>query len=378
MAISKVNKSARALKVKAPKPRATRSRSQIKSIDDKYYGSEPLVVDAQDPGSYRDALNWYNYMHEQDQAREWLLEYMKKSGFEKAAIADVRRCSKHQIPTTVGWQARMMMNGNKLSEDSMNYFNQRIDRLYDIGIKTKEVQEVKVDKPVVSIQERTQSRIAQLVTECEEAIDSDSNLNVYEWLQGKEATPLAAGYIQEYYSKCISDLEYEDEFESRAQKKVRLENLKYWIQFINDCERYVGNKKAVKIRKPREKKAKSAIDLVKKLAFQKEFPELKIVSVNPAEIIGCNQLWTYNTKYRKLSRFDASGPGGIQVKSTSLIGFNVESSITKSIRKPDVTIQALLGAGKVSLRKFMDDIKTASTPAKGRINNDTILLRVIK
>ena len=376
MALNKVSKSPKGLKVKAPKPRIT--RTQIKSIDDKYYGREPLIVDASDHGAYRDALNWYNYMHEQDQAREWLLEYMKKNGFEKAAIADIRRCPKHTVPTTIGWQARMMMNGNALSEESMNFFNQQIDRLYAIGIKSKEVQEIKAEKPVVSIQERTQAKIQQLITECEEAIDNDSTLNIYEWLQGKEANPLAAAAIRDYYAKCVADFEYVDELASRQEKKRNADALKYWTQFVNDCDRYIGNKKAVKVRKPREKKAKSAIDLVKKLAFQKEFPELKIVSVNPAEIIGCNQLWTYNTKYRKLSRFDASGPTGIQVKGTSLIGFNVESSITKSVRKPDVTIQALLGAGKVSLRKFMDDIKTTSSPAKGRINSDTILLRVIK
>ena len=102
------------------------------------------------------------------------------------------------------------------------------------------------------------------------------------------------------------------------------------------------------------------------------------MSVNPAEIIGCNQLWTYNTKYKKLSRYDASGPNGIQVKGTTLIGFDVEKSLTKSVRKPEVTIQNLLSAGKVALRSIMDDLKTNVTQPNGRINTDTIILRVIK
>lgn len=364
--------------IKAPKVQKVRkTRSQVKSIDDKYYGSEPLVVDAMDHSKYRDALNWYNYMHEQDQAREWLLEYMKKNGFEKAAIADVRRCPKHTVPTTIGWQARMMLNGNKLSESSMDFFNQQIDRLYAIGINTKEAAP-KADKPVVSIQERTQAKIQQLITDCEEAIDNDSNLNIYEWLKGKEATPQAASAICDYYSKWISDFEYEDEYATRAEKKANAERLKYWTQFVYDCERYVGNKKVAKVRKPREKKQKSAIDLVKSMKYQKEFPELKIVSVNPVEVVGCQQLWTYNTKYKKLARYDAVGPNGIQVKGTTLIGYDIDKAIQKGLRKPDQAIQELLGAGKVTLRKFMDELKSAESKPNGRINSDTILLRVIK
>ena len=366
MAIKKMIKPPKAPK----KPRMT--RSTVKSIDDKYYGSEPLVV--ADVG-YTEALNWYNYMYEQEQAREWLLEYIKKNK-TKSDLAAVRRLPKHTIPTTVGWIARMLMNGNQI--ENLDYFNTRMDNLILSGLKTKEVSEVKVDKPTVSIQERTQAKIQQLITECEEAIDMDSELNIYEWLKGKEATAQAASAIRDYYAKWISDFEYEDEFATRQEKKRRAEQLKYWTQFVDDCDRYCGNKKAVKIRKPREKKVKSAVDQVSKMQYQKEFPQLKIVSVNPAEIIGCQQLWTYNTKYKKLTRFDASGPNGILVKGTTLIGFDAEKSLTKTLRKPDITIQALLSAGKVALRNILAELKTNESKPNGRINSDTILLRVIK
>lgn len=362
-------------KVKTVKVRKT--RTQVKSIDDKYYGPEPIVVDATNHSKYRDALNWYNYMFDMDQSREWLLEHMKRSGFERAQIADVRRCPKSQVPTTIGWQARIMMNGNKLSEQSMDFFNQQLDRLFKIASHTKE-EIPKADRVVVSIQARTQAKIQQLITDCEEALDNNLELNVYDWLKGKEATPVAAAAVRDYYAGAIADLEYEDEFASRAEKKSHAEKLKYWVEFISDCERYVGNKKAVKVRKPREKKTKSAVDLVSKMKYQKEFPQLKIVSVNPAEIVGAQQLWTYNTKYKKLSRYDAVGPNGIQVKGTTLIGFDAEKSLTKSLRKPDISLQSLLSAGKVALRNFMTELKTNETKPNGRINTDTILLRVIK
>lgn len=354
------------------------SRAAIKSIDDKYCGPEPLSVDTSDFSRYRDALNWYNYMHDHEQAREWLLEYMKKNGFDRAQIASVRRVPKYSVPTTIGWQSRIMMNGNVLSESSMNFFNDRLNSLFRMGESIKEEAEVKTDRPVVSIQERVQAKIQQLITDCEEAFDEDPKFNVYEWLQGKEASAQAAAAIRDYYLPCLQEIiDGGDDIKEAYGKKQ-----KYWLDIfkgiVDDCDRYCGNKKATKVRKPREKKVKSAVDQVSKLKYQKEFPQLKIVSVNPAEIVGCKQLWTYNTKYRKLTRFDASGPNGIQVKGTTLIGFDVETSLTKRLRKPDTALQSLLSAGKVALRTFMDTIKSIDSKPTGRINTDTIILRVIK
>jgi len=102
------------------------------------------------------------------------------------------------------------------------------------------------------------------------------------------------------------------------------------------------------------------------------------VSVNPTDIIGADQLWTYNTKLKKLTKYNSLGPSGLQVKGTSIIGFDVETSSCKRLRKPDETLQKVLGAGKIALRKILEEVKTVASKPNGRINSDTILLRVIK
>lgn len=360
-------------KTKVQKPRI--SRAARNTLDDKYYGPEPIDISKK---GFTDALNWYNYMFEQEETRDWLFEYLKKNNYAKSDIAAIRKLPKYKVTKTACSVARILLNGNVLPEKNMDYFRNTIQEFINAGKLIKEeVKETAVEKPVVSIQERTQAKINALITECEEAIDNDSNLNIYQWLQGKEATAQAAAAIRDHYAKWLPDFE-PDEFDTRAEKKQRAEQKKYWEAFVADCDRYCGNKKVTKVRKPREKKQKSAVDLVSKLKYQKEFPPLKIVSVNPAEIVGCQQLWTYNTKYKKLTRYDALGPNGIQVKGTTLIGYDVDKSLTKSLRKPDVTIQLLLSAGKVSLRKILEDLKTNETKPNGRINSDTVILRVIK
>lgn len=365
------------IRVKAKPKKITRSK--IMGVDRQYMGEEPIVVDGNDSGKYRDALNWYNYMHTADQARDWLLEHMKKSGFERAAIADVRRCPKHAVPTTMGWIARMLMNGNTLSESTMNYFNNRIDDLYRLASKT--AVEDETDKPVINIQARVAARTSTLIEMVEEEIDHvmlGSTFSLYDFFIKNEVTAVAASSIRAYYLPAFEEVEMDDEQVKESYGK----DLKRWKSFykslIDDCDRFINNKKAVKIRKPREKKAKSAVDLVKGLKFQKEEPSLKIVSVHPAEIVGCNQLWVYNTKYKKLTQYVTHSPQGIQVKGTTLTGWDTELSVSKSLRKPEITTAELLKAGKVAIRSFMSDLKTTPSLPNGRINEQTVLLRVIK
>lgn len=362
-----------AIKLKA-KPKQ-KSRVVIKSIDEKHYGPEPVVVT-----DTTHALNWYNYMYDHEKARDWLLEHMKKSGFEKAQIEAVKRCSKYKIPTTIGWQARMMMNGNTLSESSMNFFNQQLDLLFAEGERVKQEEVEDTAKPV-DIQARVRDKANAIITNIEEELDlvmDGKEFSMYTFCQANELNPQILNIVTDHYRPQLEEILSNDEQVNEAYGKRQKFWTNFWNNFFADIDRYLNNKKVVKVRKPREKKAKSAVDLVKNLKYQKEEPSLKIVSVHPAEIVGCNQLWVYNTKYKKLTQYNASGPAGIQVKGTTLIGYDTETSLSKGLRKPDISIQQLLSAGKVSLRKFMEELKTVSSAPNGRINEQTILLRVIK
>ena len=68
--------------------------------------------------------------------------------------------------------------------------------------------------------------------------------------------------------------------------------------------------------------------------------------------------------------------GPLNIKGTTLTGFNTSTSIGKTLRKPEEKLKEFMKAGKVQLRKFLDDIKATETLGNGRINSDTILLKV--
>lgn len=138
-------------------------------------------------------------------------------------------------------------------------------------------------------------------------------------------------------------------------------------------------------RKPRKAKPKSADKLVEKLKYLKADPKYNLASIAPVDIVGANELWVFNIKTRKLGKYVASNidptgtgrPGsGLQVKGTTIIGFDENLSVQKTLRKPDEQLKDFKGAGKVALRKFLDEINTTDTKLNGRCNPDTILLKV--
>ena len=138
-------------------------------------------------------------------------------------------------------------------------------------------------------------------------------------------------------------------------------------------------------RAPRKSKPKSATKLVEKLKFSKTDDKFQLASINPDQIIGANELWVFNTKTRKLGKYvakniDPKGMGrvgsGLSVKGTTIIQYDEELSLQKTLRKPADQLKEFKGAGKVALRKFLDDIKTTDTKLNGRCNPDTILLKV--
>jgi hypothetical protein len=362
------------IKVKA-KPKQI-SRSAIKSIDDKAYGSEPVVI-----SGFSNALNWYNYMASDDQSRDWFFTYAKRN-YTKSEIAQLRKLPKWRISKTLGNVARILLNGNELPKENMDYFDNGVKDLLKLASQIIEEDEgVVAIKAVVDIQARVRDKAQMIITSIEEELDlvmEGKAFSMYTFCQANELNAQILNIVADYYRPQYEEIMSNDEQVQEAFGKRLKFWINFWQSFFSDIERYVNNKKVTKVRKPREKKAKSAVDLVKNLKYQKEEPSLKIVSVHPTELVGCTQLWTYNTKYKKLSRYDSVGPAGIQVKGTTLIGYDVETSTSKSLRKPEVSIQALLGAGKISLRKLMDEIKTVESKPNGRINQDTILLRVIK
>jgi hypothetical protein len=132
-------------------------------------------------------------------------------------------------------------------------------------------------------------------------------------------------------------------------------------------------------RKPRAKKAPSKDKLVAKLKYKISDDKYQLVSVNPLDLIASTEIWVFNIKTRKLGKYVAAEDATVMtVNGTTLVGFDESKSIQKTLRKPEDTLKEFKAAGKIKLRRFIEDIATTDTKLTGRINADTVLLKATK
>jgi len=340
---------------------------------------------------------YYNYKHKSKDGKKWFVEYLKKEKVDKDKIKHVKIVPDWQVGITYGALAKMLMDGCPPLEEYTVALDKRLEECLKVKVKDIEVVENKVLAPVISIQERMKLNLDDFLGKHVEGEIDDffqnkfkSKFKLITILQVNEITGKAAGMISDLYAQEISDItellnppkEPDDEFEQLTEgypyKKAELKKiLAFYTMLAEDADHYANSQKAN--RKIRVKKAPSIEKVVAKLKYAVTNEQYKLVSIDPKKIIGSQELWVFNTKTRKLGKYVAGNgfsTGELSVKGTGIIGFDEKKSVQKTVRKPDVTLKEFQKAGKVALRKFLEDIKATDIKLTGRINKDVILLKV--
>jgi len=338
------------------------------------------------------AFQWYNQNKESRDARKYLIEYLVKNNeitpLQKQA-ADSLNLSWNIVD---GWLARCLSRGAWVPDnvfhnfkERMNVFRGRLDAI--IAEKGLAAPVVADTSNVISIQERVQSKVDFFIMELEAKFDdvwheqSGKEFVPYTWMVENEVKPMHASKIAEYFRQRATDwihiIESKDEYVKESYPRPRkemIEAAKFFTAIATDAEKLASNKNAA--RKPRKKKPVSFEKKVKNLKFKKDDTENKLVSIDPVKIMGAQKLWVYNVKTRKLGVYTASDDAGLAVKGSSIENYKYGESICKTLRKPKDVLSRVLEGGKVVLRKVMGEINSKPSELNGRINKDTILLRV--
>lgn len=366
------------------KPKAIRvTKSEAYIVNKKHLGDEPVFTKALTQLDYMTALNWYNYMCTNTEAKEYIITYLKNLGRVEEA-KKFKSVPDSLVPTTVAWICRLLSKGYKLPNDTNEYVNSRINESYKY---IKETEEEDNSKPTLSIQERMRERTHDILGEIEGMIDDyiykNEEFSLYTWLQSNNIPATYASSIIAKLAPVLDELieayDGEDPQLKEGYKSFKKNEIKKLIEFYNtmcdDASKYANVTK--KTRSPRKPRVQSVEKKLKSFKYQKEDNTFKIASVNPEKIIGAQELWTFNTKYKTLSVFRALDRGGLDVKGASIVKFDEASSFTlRTGRKPEEVVKKVLDGGKILLRKLDQELKHNAT-LQSRISESTILLRVV-
>ena len=348
------------------------------------------------------AMSYYRLEFSGKDLKPAVIKWMTTVGCTKEDVAAFKRTKDNRVNVTMGAIASCLLRGmpavradfNK-GRDTAAWLRSEIVQIVAQGKDDVDEGAVVEIKPAVytpSIQDRVREAAYRMTEEIEEAIDGFQTdpenfdpkaFKMLNLLKGKEVKAAHARIIKSFYERDLAELEelasgkgdeqLREGYSHRTKKQVK-NLIVFYQEIMSACDMLAQEAKVN--RKPRKTKVVSKDKIVANLKFQKTTEPLKLVSINPTDIIGASELWIFNTKTRKLGKYVANEFNTLNVKGTTITNFDEFKSIQKTIRKPEEKLKEFKAANKVALRKFLDDVNATDTKLNGRINEETILLKV--
>jgi hypothetical protein len=268
----------------------------------------------------------------------------------------------------IGQIAFLLNKGVYIADDVRERFTQRLNKLRD------KYSPLDIDNPDINKPDTIRKRTGELIAELDGIID-DVLLNkaFLEPSMVIEKFGKVDYYaVQYHFQKMESGLE---EIENENDRKVISLVVSNILEEVSNKLHTPTEQKKIVKRKQKEKKIIPE-RIVRKMKYLPEAVDLALKSVKPEKIIGAEVLWVFNVKTRKLGKYVAKDTSGLMVSGSTITNYNEEESVSKTIRKPKEVLTLLETSGKVSQRKLLDGIKATDTKLNGRINADTILVKV--
>ena len=337
------------------------------------------------------AFAWYNYHYGKRDAKEMLCHYLEHNHRPKDARL-MRGIPDSQIRVTPAWACRMTLIGLELTEHEQCIVDDQISAMLKSKQEVKKAQEDIDAEAVVAkltIQDHLRERVSECCGELEGMFDDfvvagakmSADFSPIKLMRGMNISPNMTGTVSRVWELRLA--EFTEVLEGKDGDlvegyshltKLQLKNcVKFCETVINDCVSYVQLKKVE--RKPRAKKAVSPEKLTRKFKFQREFDELKLKSEPVTKLVNASEAWLYDTAKRRLIHVMAdSHVGTFTVKGSAIIGFDAQTTVQKTLRKPAEQIKAVTGGGKPAARKAFAEIKATEVKWNGRGSDNLIIL----
>lgn len=376
------------------------------------------------------ATDYYYRNYKTSDLVEYTWEWMLANGYTKKDIKCVKAAKAGAINATTGYYCRMLTMGCPDVHPAWNayweslagtmgtpspistYLKETITKAIADGKehveeaeRKAEIEAKKANRPKPSIQQLLHAAALQMTNEIEDFLEKWV-VSGYDTKLIKDFKPdalLRRVSAKQAHVRIIRNLYQDnvDEFTELAKKvkdkddmRLQLEEgydhmtaeqqkgaLEVYRKIINACDIIEAESKAN--RKPRRTRTKSPEDIVKKLKFKQTDAEYGLGSILPAEIVYARILVVFNTKNRKIGMYYAKNVdpmglkregSGLNVKGTTITGYDEEKSLQRTIRKPSEFLPEVKKATRAKTEKLFETLKTTETKLNGRINGETILI----
>ena len=381
------------------KTRLPRRGKTQRSIEEGHIGYETTEWSDVPADQYKkkitETMRHYGYFYEKKSFQSWMLAWMKEYMPER--VEDFKAAEAWRCSSTMSSLCKMELNGCVLPESSKEFQIKHVNELLETGKVNREsnVSLDENDEPVKPVKRKTPQELlaektSEFIGEIEGRVDEfttgelDSKWSIYNEMKKLNSAAQTARDTISFYTPIQEELRelIEDKTEDLVEgySHMTVSHQKKFYKFISDiisdCDKYIISKKAT--RKPRAKKPTPVSKQVSNVLYLKESSEYKIASVPPEQIVGAQGVYLFNTKTRVMKYLLSYRRDGFTVKGSTIHGYDEETSFKKMLRKPEAMIEIIGKATKTKALKELKSLKTKESKTDGRINRDTVILKIIK
>ena len=319
-----------------------------------------------------------------------------KSKMTKDDQRDIFACPEYKFYTFSHYAATAFWSLNKLeSEDLFVYYEAKLYeyllKLIELGREIRKEKTVEETVNIVSLSpmQRLQNKISDTIMQ--DMLDledkwmdgENATIDLYKLFQTHGLSGSATLPVRQVIAGWL--LDYEDAYYKRDADAVegyahlKKSDLNHRIKscqdMLLDLDKIQSAAKANrKVRKP---KIKSADKQVARVQYKKEDNNFKLVSINPILLIGSKRLYTFNTKYKVLVEYCTQSANGFEISGSTIKNLDKVNSREIKLRKPDEFLPIVLKKTIKQIDTEWSKLTTKTIKTNGRINKDTILLRVM-
>ena len=298
----------------------------------------------------------------------------------------------HHAATAFWYNNDLYKNNDADGNIAKEFLNNLFDKMIPLIEKGKVLYEEKQKannivsiSPTVKLMRKINNTIMQELLELEDKwIDGDdATINIYDRFKYHGLTNTAISYVKPMIEGWL--LDYEDAYYKRCDQAVEgyshlkrsalNHRIKVCQAMLADLERIRSATKAsrnVKVKRP-----KSVDKQVAKVQYKKEDNEFKIVSINPIQIPTKTRLYAFNTNNKNVIEYVTESVNGFEISGSTIKNFSKVSSRAICLRKPLDFLPIVLQKTPKQIDAAWQTLKTKTRVPNGRINKDTILLRVL-
>ena len=298
----------------------------------------------------------------------------------------------HHAATAFWYNNDLYKNNDADGNTAKEFLNNLFDKMIPLIEKGKVIYEEKQKankivsiSPAVKLMRKINNTIMQELLDLEDKwIDGDdATINIYDRFKYHGLTNTAISHVKPMIEGWL--LDYEDAYYKRCDQAVegyshlKRSTLNHRIKvckaMLEDLERIRSATKAT--RNVKVKRPKSVDKQVARVQYKKEDNDFKIVSINPIQIPTKSRLYAFNTKSKMVIEYITESVNGFEISGSTIKNFSKGLSRTICLRKPLDFLPIVLQKTPKQIDAAWQTLKTKTKVPNGRINKDTILLRVL-